>query len=68
MKWMASLVFIAASTLALAADKFDFDVANVQILIDKAVQKEVRITEAQRTKEASGRRVSKIRHEHLCNL
>jgi len=50
MKWLASLVFIAASTLALAADKFDFDVANVQILIDKAVQKEVGITEAQRTK------------------
>jgi hypothetical protein len=50
MKWMASLVFIAASALALAADNFDYEVANVQLLSDKAVQKEVGITEAQRTK------------------
>jgi hypothetical protein len=50
MKWMASLVFIATSALALAVDNFDYEVANVQLLSDKAVQKEVGITEAQRTK------------------
>jgi thymidylate synthase len=48
MKWIGSLALFAIGSMALAADKFDFEVANVQVLTDRAVQKEMGISEKQR--------------------
>lgn len=48
MKWIGSLALLTAASWTLAADAFDFEVANVQILTDRAVQKDMGISDKQR--------------------
>lgn len=49
MKHLLSLALFAISTVAFAADEFDFYFADISILQDKKVQAELKVTEAQRT-------------------
>lgn len=50
MKFLSTVALVTLSSLALAVDEFDFAVANVQILADKSVQKEIGLTEGQRSR------------------
>ena len=48
MRVLTILTFICASVTAMAFDDFDFTVANIDVLRDKTVQKELNVTETQR--------------------
>lgn len=50
MRILVSLVMAGASLAAFAADDFDFKIANIDVLRDKNVQKDVGISDAQRAK------------------